>query len=72
MTAEDTIKQINDKIMPQLQELGVEAFVMAAYIRDNGGKITKARMGADGGNPAYQDGLRSLNILHAKWGQGQL
>lgn len=73
MTAQDKIKAFAERIQPQLEELGIEAFVLAGYMKDSDGKITRITYGgAPPNEPAYEDGLRVLQALAAKWGMGQL
>lgn len=72
MTAQEVVKQIQDKIGPQLQELGVVAMSMVAYIELGDGKIQKIQLGVDGQNPAYADGLRTMHTLGERWGRGEL
>lgn len=72
MTAQEVGKQINERVVPMLSELGVEAFVMAAYVKDGDGKVTRVTFGAPSDNPAYDDGLRNIITLANQWGAGQL
>lgn len=66
------MKQMVEKIGPQLQELGFEAMVVCGYMTDGEGKVHKITLGLDGKNPAYADGLRVIGALMDRWGQGQL
>lgn len=72
MTAQQKIEAFSERIRPHLEELGVEAFVLAGYMHDADGKVSRITIGGNPGNPAYEDGLRTLNALAAKWGMGQL
>jgi hypothetical protein len=72
MTAQEQVQAFSERIRPHLEELGVEAFVMCAYMKDGEGKVSRVTLGGNPGNPAYEDGLRTLQVLMAKWGQGQL
>jgi hypothetical protein len=72
MTAEEQAQHIAEKILPQLQEIGIEAFVLAGYASDGDGKVHKVTLGVEGSNPAYADGLRTLAVLTGRWGKGEL
>lgn len=72
MTAQEKVQAFTERIRPHLEELGIEAFVMCAYGKDADGKVTRVTIGGNGGNPAYEDGLRMMHVMSAKWGQGQL
>lgn len=72
MTAQEVCEHVAKNIVPQLQELGIEAFVLVGYAKDGDGKVTKINLALPGQNPAYQDGLRTIQMLADRWGQGQL
>lgn len=74
MTAQEKVQAFTERIRPHLEELGIEAFVMVAYARDGEDekKVTRVTIGGNNGNAAYEDGLRTMQVLAAKWGQGQL
>lgn len=73
MTAQQKIEAFTERVRPHLEELGIEAFVMAAYMKGADDKVARITLGGmPGGNPAYEDGLRPMQIFAAKWGQGEL
>lgn len=72
MTAQEVGKEIQDRIVPQLRELGIEAFVLTGYLSDGDGKVSRVTLGTSGDNPAYDDGLRKMLVLGNAWGAGQL
>lgn len=71
MTAQEKVQAFSERIRPHLQELGIEAFVMVAYMNAED-KVSRVTFGGNNGNAAYEDGLRSMQLIAAKWGQGQL
>lgn len=72
MTDAEKLQAFSERIRPHLEEIGIRAFAIAAYMEDGEGKCTRVTMGGNGGNPAFEDGLRTLQTLMARWGQGQL
>lgn len=76
MTAQESAQQLLDKIVPQLSELGFEAFVLAAYHRthdDGGNEVIARQVIVNGGNNVpMQDGLRPMVIMGARWKDGAL
>ncbi len=72
MTTAEAMTHISEKIIPQLQEFGIESFVFAGYVRDGDGKVSRVTMGAPGAHPAYADGLKNLGVMMAAWGHGDL
>lgn len=72
MDAAQAAQHIQEKIMPQLAEFGVEAFMVCGYLKDGDGKIHRVTFGYDGDHPAYADGLRPMQIMAAQWGAGKL
>lgn len=72
MDSAQKVQAFSERIRPHLEELGISAFVMCAYMTDADGKVSRVTLGGNGGNPAFEDGLRSMQIFAAKWGQGQL
>lgn len=67
MTADEVLKEINRSIAPKLQEMGLEAFVLCAYVRSGDGQIDRAVIASDGKNPAYSDGLRPILTVASIW-----
>lgn len=65
-------KEIESRILPQLNELGLAAFVLVGYLEDGDGKTHRVTLGSSGHNPAQADGLRGMQIMAQKWGAGQL
>lgn len=72
MTTAEICKGISEKIGPQLQEYGLESFLLVGYVRDGDGKVHKIQLNAHGDNPAYADGLRGMQSAANHWGAGQL
>lgn len=72
MTASEICQHLSAKIGPQLEEFGVESFLMLAIVRDTDGKVSKVSIGADGSNPAYADSLARMKNLAQHWGRGEL
>jgi hypothetical protein len=72
MTAQDAARHVQEYIAPRLNELGMEAFVITGYLRDGEGKVQRVTFGTSGGNAAYDDGLRPMQVMSARWGTGQL
>lgn len=72
MSAQDKVQQFSERIRPHLEELGIEAFVMAAYATDAEGKVVRITLGGNGGNPAFEDGLRGMQHAANMWGAGKL
>ena len=72
MTPPEVCKEVGDRIVPQLQELGLVSFLLVGYTQDGDGKVSKVTLALPGDNPAYADGLRNMNALAEQWGQGKL
>lgn len=72
VTAPQICEQIGLNVVPRLQEFGVEAFVLVAYVKDGEGKISRVTLGGVGNHPGYQDGLRPMEQAAEKWGRGEL
>lgn len=72
MTAQQVAEEVQRKIVPQLQELGFEAFALTGYLSDGEGKIQKVTVGHDGNNPAYADGIRPMLQAAVIWAKGGL
>ena len=72
MDTREIIEQIDKEIGPKLQELGIEAFVMTAYVVTGDGHVDKIQLNAMGRNPAYADGLRPMFNASLQWAQGTL
>lgn len=72
MTPPEVCKEVGDRIVPQLQELGLVSFLLVGYAEDGNGKVSKVTMGLPGNNPAYADGLRNMQALADRWGRGEL
>lgn len=72
MTAQEVNEHIAKNIVPQLQELGMEAFVLVGYQQDDSGKTNRVMMFLPGANPAYTDGLKQMANLCDAWGKGML
>lgn len=73
MKAQEVCHQIAGKIAPQLDELGVESFLLLAYVRDGEGKVSRITLGGGTSkNPAYEDGMRVIAALSERWGEGML
>ncbi len=69
-----TIAQLAERIAPHLQECGVVGFVLAGYVTNAEGKVTRMTMasGPDEKNAAIGDGLRKMQNIAIMWGQGAL
>ena len=76
MHAHECAEQIVSKIAPQLSELGVEAFVLTAYLKTTdaeGRESVERYVIVNGGNNIpMQDGLRPMVIMAGRWKDGQL
>lgn len=73
MTIQEVTQQIAMKLGPVMEELGVESFLLAGYVRDGDGKVSRVTMGGNSKtNAACNDGLRNLHELANRWGAGQL
>lgn len=75
MTAQEVMQQIAAQIGPKLDELGVEAFMMCAYVRTGDGQIHRMTLGGaakNQENPAFVDGLKTVEAVMNRWGAGQL
>ena len=70
MTAQEAGQQIAQRVVPQLQELGIEAFTFAGFLTDGEGVVHKITFGYPGNNPAYADSLRKIQAVSNMWGQG--
>lgn len=72
MDAQEVAGEIKDRIVPRLQELGIDACVISGYRTDAAGVVSKFTVGFDGNNSAYADGLRPLLQAAGYWGGGKL
>lgn len=68
MTSDQIAASIQEKIFPQLSELGVETFVLAGYIRSGDDKVERLVIVNGGGNVAHQDGMSFLVTAAAQRG----
>jgi hypothetical protein len=76
MTGPECAQQVVTKIVPQLNELGMSAFVLTGYIttvNEEGEEVIERHVIANGGgNAPMQDGLRPMVIMGARWKDGAL
>lgn len=72
MTAQEIAQQINSVYGPKFQELGVDAFILAAYVTDSSGKVARIVVGNVGQHPAFADGIRPMVHVATRWEAGQL
>lgn len=76
MTAQESAQVLIDKIAPQLNELGFEAFCLAAYHRSHGDddkeRIERFVVCNGGNSVPMQDGLRPMVIMASRWKDGAL
>jgi hypothetical protein len=72
MTSSEAAITIKDKIIPQLSELGLEAFVLSGYVKCEGDTVERLVIVNGGNNVAYQDGMGPLIAMAAGWGKQQL
>lgn len=66
MSAPDFKKQFEERIIPQLKELGVEGFSIVGYMTDGDGRMGRFAL-AQASNPAVSDGLQKMICLSAMW-----
>jgi len=69
MTAMELAKELKLKMKSQLDELGVEGFVLMGYVKDGDGKINRFAVANSGDNPAVEDGLRQIVAFANVWTQ---
>jgi hypothetical protein len=69
MTVPEVVAQMKSIFNSRLEELGVEGFVMAAYITDEHGRRTRAVIVNTNNDAAVQDGLQRLAMAAYVWGQ---
>ncbi len=67
MEPADQMNQMREQVVPRLQEFGMEAFVIVGYVRLEGDVLQRVCIANDGGNPAYQDGLRPVIHFASMW-----
>lgn len=72
MDTKQIMQALNERVAPQLSELGVEAFIIAGYIRQENDSVSRFTLGHSGTNAAYADGLRPVEIMATQWGAGKL
>lgn len=65
--AQRMIEEIKKRIGPQLEEMGIEGFVLAGYISTGDGKRSRIILGNDGGDPSIKDGLTPVNTAILIW-----
>lgn len=59
--------EIKKRISPQLEEMGVEGFLLIGYIRTGDGKRNRLMMVSAGDDPAIADGLEPVARAGAVW-----
>ena len=67
MTRAEFNKALGERILPQLQEMGVDGFVMAGYVTDGEGKMSRFASMLTNKSPAIEDGLSKLAVYLAMW-----
>ncbi len=72
MDAAQVTQQMQERLVPHFEELGLEAFVIIGYLREGDGAVKRVTFGALNKNPAFNDGLAPILAAAAKWGAGQL
>lgn len=68
MTPREVIEDLKQRIVPRMQEAGIEAFALVGYAKFDGEHLTRFVIVNDGDNPAYQDGLRPVVQFARFWG----
>ena len=58
---------LTERVLPILEELGVEGFVMGGYVSDSEGKLTRFASANISKNPAIEDGLSKWAIALSMW-----
>lgn len=69
---QEVIEDLKNRIVPRMQEAGIEAFVMVGYAKFDGESLKRFVFVNDGKNPAYADGLQPVIRVGAIWGQDSL
>lgn len=67
MTREELNAEIAKRVAPRLEELGIEGFIMAGYVVDGQGMMSRFACGQTNKNPAIEDGLGSLCLAVSVW-----
>ncbi len=67
MTVPEQLEILRAQIVPRMQDAGIEAMVMVAYLRDADDKIQRVCIAHSGDNPAYEDGLRPIIQVAGIW-----
>ncbi len=67
MTSAEFQKALGERVIPVLQEMGVDGFVAAGYISDGEGKMGRFAICHVNKNPAIEDGLRNLATFASMW-----
>lgn len=60
--------EIKTRITPQLQEMGVDGFLIVGYMTLGDGSKSRLLLVSDGGDPAIRDGLHPVAHAAAVWG----
>jgi hypothetical protein len=66
MTKAEAMRAMGERVVPIMQEFGLTAFVVVGYVETDEG-LKRVCIANDGGNPAYQDGLRPVIHFSHLW-----
>lgn len=67
MTKDEFSKNLQERVVPLLEELGIEGFVLAGYATDGDGHMGRFAVGQTNRNAAIEDGLRQMCHIATMW-----